>query len=608
MLDELRRSLNLLSARDKLILLLLVAFQFGLALLDLVAIGLLGLVVSTAAASATGETPGFLSRLTGLIVEPPGTRLILLLGIAAGTLMVVKSALSFWGTRRSFRFLANRQAIVAGKLASELLSRPLLQVQRKSSQENAFALTQGTQAMIVGVLGQFIIMSSEAILVTVLLVGLLAVDPILTAFTAGFFISIALALHLLLSRWAVRIGRREGAVSAASTEAIQESLRSYREVTVAGRRNVYTRRFTDLTWDVARVHSDRLMIQAIGKYVFEVALIGGAGLLLLAQITTSNFSQAAATVVVFLAAASRIMPALLRFQSASVMFKLSAGVSHMSAELISDLYESKQALSVGVSELEKGLNESLEGYPTFSGRLSLVGVGVTYPRAVTPALYDISVELPEGESLAIVGPTGAGKSTFADVALGVIEPDVGYVRIGGMAPSEAVRRFPGACAYVPQDVAIANGSVRTNVTMGLPEELVQDGRVWEALERAQLATFLLEAREGLDTMVGEHGVKLSGGQRQRLGIARALYTRPRLLVLDEATSALDAETEVAITETLSALSGEVTLLVIAHRLATIRNCDYVAYLDQGRLRALGKFNDVRLAIPDFDRQAELLGL
>lgn len=152
------------------------------------------------------------------------------------------------------------------------------------------------------------------------------------------------------------------------------------------------------------------------------------------------------------------------------------------------------------------------------------------------------------------------------------------------------------------------GSVRENVALGIPSEDIDNSLVWEALERAHLADFLRSSRDGIDTLVGENGVQLSGGQRQRLGIARALYSRPRLLVLDEATSALDAETERLITETLDSLAGDVTLIVIAHRLATVRHCDQVIYLDKGRITGSGTFTEVRAQVPDFDRQAELLGL
>jgi ABC-type multidrug transport system fused ATPase/permease subunit len=197
---------------------------------------------------------------------------------------------------------------------------------------------------------------------------------------------------------------------------------------------------------------------------------------------------------------------------------------------------------------------------------------------------------------------------MADIILGVLIPDSGVVEISGLTPNECVDRWPGALAYVPQDVAVLSGSVRENVALGIPQEFIDDSLVWEALERAQLSTFLQESRDGIDTVVGENGVQLSGGQRQRLGIARALYSRPKLLVLDEATSALDAEIERIITETLDSLAGDVTLIVIAHRLAVVRHCDQVIHLSHGRITGQGAFEDVRAQVPEFNRQAELLGL
>ena len=608
MLKDLRRSLGLLSRRDQRVLLLLVAFQFGLALLDLAAITALGVVTSLAAAAATGQSSTFLPFLANLLGSPPRAEAVLIVAVGAGLVLVLKSALSFWGTRRAFRFLANRQAMVASKLANELLSRPLLQVQRRSSQENAFALTAGVQSMTVGILGQSVIIASEVALVGVLLAGLLVVDPVLTVFTGIFFLLVAASLHFLLAKWAVRIGQREARAAAASTAAIQESLRGYREVTVSGRRGVYTGRFHDLVWQVAKVQSDRMMVTAIGKYVFEVALIVGAGLLVLAQVVAGTVTEAAAVIVVFFAAASRIMPALMRLQSATLQLKIASGTSQLSIDLIEELNETDPAEPVRLDVLERMYKESAAGYPGFDASINVLSVCLSYPEASIPALDEVTLCVPAGTSLALVGSTGAGKSTLADVILGVIAPDFGEVRVGGQSPNESVLRWPGAMAYIPQDVAIVNGTVRENVAMGLPEQIVHDDRILEALERARLADFLLSSREGLDTVVGEHGVKLSGGQRQRLGIARALYTRPRLLVMDEATSALDAETEAAVTDTFTSMSGEVTLIIIAHRLATIRHCDQVAYLHEGRLMAVGSFTDVRGRVPDFEHQAQLLGL
>lgn len=232
----------------------------------------------------------------------------------------------------------------------------------------------------------------------------------------------------------------------------------------------------------------------------------------------------------------------------------------------------------------------------------------TYPGAARPALIDVTFTATPGMSVALVGSTGAGKSTLADVILGVLAPDQGEVRICGLAPGEAVGRWPGSIAYVPQAVALIDGSVRDNVALGLDASEVDDGRVWEALQQAHLDAFLRKSRDGLDTVVGERGVRLSGGQRQRLGIARALFTSPRVLVMDEATSALDAETEAAITQTLQDLEGQVTTITVAHRLATVRFVDELLYMRNGAIVARGTFEQVRGVEPDFARQARLLGL
>jgi ABC-type multidrug transport system fused ATPase/permease subunit len=235
-------------------------------------------------------------------------------------------------------------------------------------------------------------------------------------------------------------------------------------------------------------------------------------------------------------------------------------------------------------------------------------VTVRFPGANECALDRVSLQITTGESVAIVGATGAGKSTLADVILGVLRPVSGTVRLSGLAPEEAVARWPGRVAYVPQDVAVLSGTVRENVALGFPDDRIEDSEVWAALERAHLAAFLVDSRNGLDTVVGEHGVRLSGGQRQRLGIARALFTHPDLLVLDEATSALDAETERDITRTLQDIRGKATTVVIAHRLATVRNCSLVVYLEKGRIVSTGTFDEVLRAVPALERQARLLGL
>jgi ABC-type multidrug transport system fused ATPase/permease subunit len=190
----------------------------------------------------------------------------------------------------------------------------------------------------------------------------------------------------------------------------------------------------------------------------------------------------------------------------------------------------------------------------------------------------------------------------------VYEPQSGRAELSSVEPALAVRKWPGAVAYVPQSVSTSNASIRENVALGLPPSMIDDCRVWEALERAMLAADVSQWPEGLDAAVGERGTRLSGGQRQRLGVARALYTRPRLIVLDEATSALDAETEFRLGEMLERLRGEMTLVLVAHRLSTIRHADNLIYLDKGRVLGTGAFDELRNRIPRFDEQARMMGL
>jgi ATP-binding cassette, subfamily B, bacterial PglK len=208
----------------------------------------------------------------------------------------------------------------------------------------------------------------------------------------------------------------------------------------------------------------------------------------------------------------------------------------------------------------------------------------------------------------VVGPSGAGKTSLIDVLLGVIAPTKGSIHISGLIPDETVQRWPGAVAYVPQDISIVRGTIASNVALGFDLSEVDESRIWEALETAQLKNFVEGLEDGIQSAVGERGSKLSGGQRQRLGIARALLSSPKLLVLDEATSALDGKSEIDVSDAISNLKNSMTLVVIAHRLSTVRKADLVVYMDAGRILAAGTFDEVRELVPDFDMQAKLMGI
>ena len=596
-----RRSLGLLDRRSRRLYWLAVIALMLTSGLDLGAVLLIGLVVAGASAVALGSSGTSSSGFLGGLI-PDSTSGLILFASVAGVLLIVKSLTSLYLTRRTYRFLANRSAMVSSRLADRVLSLSLLDVQRRASQKLTQALTVGVNAATVSTLGPLSVIMAESALALLLLSGLAAVDPVVAAFTVAFFGLVAVLLQLAVGRWAVRLGSTQARADIGSMTELQHSLRAYRELVVANRRDLFVKRFETLRWKSASVQADSFILNQAGKYVFEGALVLGAGALVIIMATTRSLESAVLALTVFLLVATRVFPSLLRLQAAFTQMRSSEGISSELFALIEDLQTLHQSPTAQVAHEQPTPTES------FTPSLQLHNVTLTYPDTNEPALSKVSVSVNPGQSVAIVGSTGAGKSTLADIMLGVIRPTNGSAELSGIPPERAVATWPGSIAYVPQDVAVLSGTVRENVALGFPAEDTNDHDVWEALRRAHLAGFLTEYRDGLDTVVGENGVKLSGGQRQRLGIARALYTRPRMMVMDEATSALDAQTERDITATIDEISGEVTTIVIAHRLATVRHCELVLYLHQGRLLASGSFDEVRKSVPEFNQQAQLLGL
>lgn len=612
---SIRKSVRLLPPAKRRLLFAATAIQIGLGLLDLLGIVLIGLVAAVAVSGiGPAQIPepiqGILARL-GLEDVTVSQLSVILAGMAVA-LLVSKTVASAFMSLRITRFLANRQADVSANLARTFLSRPLIDVQRWTTSEAIYALGPGVGAAIVSLLSAAIIIAAELFLFSIMSVSLFIYDPFLTLTAIVFFTVIVLVLHRILGAWTARNARIITNTSIETLTAVSEALVTYREATVLNRRDLYVGRYERLVHRYARAGALTAFIQEIPKYVLEAALYLGILVLAIVQFLTKDWAAAATTVAIFLAAGSRVIPALLRLQGAGITIR-NAAVQAQPTYFLADFLSGKEGYATRLSSEAQAtvthvIERLSEGYEDFSATVVVKDVWLTHADASEPALKDVSLVVPHGASLALVGATGAGKSTLADVILGVLSPQEGTVLVGEVSPREAVELWPGGIAYVPQMVSLVGGTVRDNVALGLPSDVVDDSRVWEALDRAHLADFLRKQRDGLETSIGERGFRLSGGQRQRLGLARALYTRPRLLVLDEATSALDAETEESIVRALTELKGTVTTVTIAHRLATVRNADQVAYLSHGRLLANGTFEEVRSLVTDFDRQAALLGL
>ncbi len=602
-ISTLGRSVNVLSNRDQKKLLAIVLIQItlgGLDLLGVIAIGLLG-ALSVTGIQSNDPSDRVSSALNFLqISQFTFHTQIVILALSAVIFFIGRTVLSVIFTRRALFFLSRRGAEISTVLVSRLLSQSLLKVQARSTQETLFAVTRGVELIVLQVLATTIVLISDLSLLLVMAVGLFIVDAttafgtVLTFSTIGFF------LYRLMNVRASSLGTISSELNISSNEKIIEVFSSYRESVVRNRRDYYAREIRNQRFALADTSAEISFMPYVSKYVIESCIVISALLISATQFILQDASQAVATLAIFLAAGTRIAPAVLRVQQASVQIRGSIGAAKPTLDLIEEL-EAVRVLEkevVGVDVIHDG----------FSSEIVVSKVSLTYPERMISALSDVSFNIAPGTFVAVVGSSGAGKTTLIDVLLGLLCPDEGSVLISGASPQLAVVNWPGAISYVPQDIVISSGTIRQNVALGYPIEEATDELVMSALKIAHLLEFVENLPKGLDTQVGERGTKISGGQRQRLGIARALFTRPKLLVLDEATSALDGETEASISDAIQTLRGSTTVVMIAHRLSTVRNADVVLYLSEGKVICSGSFEEVRIAVPDFDRQAKLMGL
>lgn len=601
--SDLSRSLRVLSRSDQRKLIAVAILQIsmgGLDLLGVVAVGLLGALSVTGLQSLQpGDRVGSALRLLHISDSSFQTQATIL-GVSAVVLLVGRTMLSVFFTRRILFFLSRRGAKISANLISRLLAQPLLIVQARTTQEILYAVTSGVVVITLQILATAVVLISDLSLLLVMAIGLLIVDPTTALATFIVFSMVGFFLYRLMHVRAGMLGKRNSELSILSNEKIVEVFGSYRESVVRNRRDYYAREIGELRFDLADTSAEINFMPYVSKYVIETTVVLGALLVGAAQFILQDASHAVATLAIFLAAGTRIAPAVLRVQQGSVTIRGSLGQASPTLALIDALGDAPM-----IENVDDEVDVVHEG---FISEINVVGVELTYPKKSSPAISNVTLTIPAGSSVAFVGPSGAGKTTIIDVLLGVLVPDQGLVLISGVPPLVAVAKWPGSISYVPQDVVIASGTVRENVALGYPPEAATDDLVMSALKIANLDKFVAGLPQGLDTQVGERGAKISGGQRQRLGIARAMFTRPHLLVLDEATSSLDGETEASISVALHELRGSTTVVMIAHRLSTVRNADIVVYLSEGKIMAKGTFEEVRKIVPDFDRQAKLMGL
>jgi ABC-type multidrug transport system fused ATPase/permease subunit len=599
----LTRSIGLLSTRDRRIILVAALIQSIIGVLDLLGVLVIGILGALSVSGLQGANQD--SRIDAVLTlmglsDYEFQTQALILGVIATFLLVGRTVFSIFFTRRILFFFSRRGAKISADLIARLLAQPFLAIQARTTQEILYSVTRGVELVSLQILAPGVVLISDISLLLIMGVGLFIVSPATAISTMLIFGLIGFLLYYFMHSRAGFLGSVSSDFSIKSNEKIVEVFGSYRESIVRNRRRYYAREIGELRYGLANAQAEISFLPYIGKYVIETTVVISAMLIGAIQFILQDAVHAVSTLALFLAAGTRIAPSVLRLQQGTIQIRSSLGMAKPTLDLIDNL---------GRLPLSRDAEDEIDFiHEGFNGSLKIDSVSFAYPNNETPTLRNISLSIPVGSSVAIVGPSGAGKTTLVDILLGVLTPDTGEVRISGLAPHAAITRWPGAVAYVPQDVLIVSGSIRENISLGYPLEVATDDLVMKTLRVSRLDHFVALLPRGIDTQVGERGTHISGGQRQRLGIARAMFTRPQVLVLDEATSSLDGETEANISQALNDLRGEITVVMIAHRLSTVKNADLVVYLADGQALAVGTFEEVRSLVPAFNNQAKLMGL
>lgn len=597
--SALRAALKTFNSREKRKLLGLMIAQSLSSLLDLLGVALVGIIGAVSISGVASQQPGsrVFKVISSLGISGQSMQYqVIVLAIATVLLLLLKTITGIVLTKQSLKLMSNKSAEVTTALFSKTLSLKLIEIQERSSQQTLYALTNSLVALIVGVLGTTITIISDAFLSILLISALFLVDPLTATISCLLFGTIGIVTFIRLGRISQELGLQTSKLEVSSSELVLQALDAYRETLVGNRQKYYEDSLWNLRKANAHIIATAGFLPHISKYVIEAGMVLGAFVLSALQFYLHDAFHAVATLTIFLAAGSRIAPAILRLQQSGIQIRNSLGVSRSALDLL--------------SIVDKSLNhtEIKSERTTFSPHIKLSKVDFLYPDAKELALNNISLEIQEGEFVAIVGPSGGGKSTLVDTILGVHHPLSGEVQLSGVAPLVSHMTWPGKTAYVPQQITIFDVSLAENVALGLPFAEIDLKRVDECLIQAQLSDLTSRNNGDQCLVLGEKGNRLSGGQRQRIGIARALYSNPNFIIFDEATSALDVETEKSISDAIKALKGKTTILVIAHRLSTIKDADIIHYVDSGKIVASGSLPELRRKIPAFERQAALSGI
>lgn len=592
--DTIRRALALIDQAARRRLGILTVANVLVAAFDM--LGILLLVPLLAFLGPGGAPQGqlvdFAEQLLGT-TQPE--RIVLALAFIATGLFVVKGISAVVLLWVQTGVLNRAQVGLSQRLLESFVRAPWL-VQQSSGTGELIRTTVGSAASTALIIGAGISVVAEGAVFVAVVAALVVVNPALAAASLIYLVASGLIYLKAVRRPIETRGEQVQEESARMNSSLIELVGGIKELTIRGSALTYLGRYLR----AARVSLSASQLITVStqamRYLLEILMIAGVALVIGFATLSGSTTTVLVSVGVLLASGLRLVPALNTLLIAVNTIRANAPAILVVEDELTRLGEYQQRPADDAAG-------PLEFIP--SGAFVVDDVFFRYPTRNNDALLGISIEAKFGEALGIVGSTGSGKSTFVDLLLGLLEPASGAILIDEQPLRENLRAWRSQIGFVPQDIFLVDDTLAANITFGEIDEVISDQQIADAVRLAHLEDVVAELPEGLDTMLGERGVRLSGGQRQRVGLARALYRKPAILILDEATSALDNETERKISDALRSLHGQLTTVVIAHRLSTVRSCDRILYLDQGRVAGIGTFDELDRTNEGFAKLVEL---
>ena len=593
-------SFTLLSPRQKLVLVGYAIASLLFNLLDLLALSILGLIGGVILGAELPESLGFFGpNILDLV--------IVLLAIAA-LLFIVKTVAGIILAAKRERFLAGLEVYYSGKVADHIFKSDLGSIKKFSHARLQWLLLRSTQTAFVEVLGKSLALFAEVALSISIIIVFIFLDWVAATLVVVYFSLILLIFQRAIKRTNAKAGSEflQGSVTVGTQ--VEDMLAAFKEISVSSRTDFFVTKFIQARREVASSAASQKFLQSLPRLILELGLIIGAVAFLAFEFVRTSGDPDLTLLSVFIVGSLKIMSSLLPIQSSSLILRYNTPSAKDAQATIREIKERDP----GIKKVNL-VEPSSFSLSDFSGKgltVNLVDVSFSYSDRETNdvALDSISMSVDAGSMVALIGASGAGKSTLVDIVLGLHSPTFGHVLCSGQSPEDLRSSFPGLISYVPQRPGLITGSVLQNIALGIKPEDVNESEVWEAINQAEIADYVRSLPGGVHSSLGENSDALSGGQMQRIGLARALYTKPRLLVLDEATSALDAETEAAISKTLEKLKKTTTIIVVAHRLSTVKMADVVHVLEGGKIIANGTLNHLMENVPLVKRFTDLMSL